>query len=68
VGTLSHARTNLRGAGIAEIVLPADNEADLEDIADEVRRELKFHFVETLDEAIAIGLRLAAGRELSKMA
>jgi ATP-dependent Lon protease len=55
-------------AGIAEILLPQDNEADLEDIAEEVRRELRFHFVETLDEAIAIGLRPAVGGELSKVA
>jgi ATP-dependent Lon protease len=57
-------------AGITQILLPLDNEADLEDLADEVRRELTFHFVETLDEAIAIALLPAQedGRELPKVA
>jgi ATP-dependent Lon protease len=47
-------------AGIPEIVLPRDNEADLEDLPEEVRRELQFHLVDTLDEAIGIALRPAA--------
>jgi ATP-dependent Lon protease len=46
-------------AGIPEIMLPRDNEADLDDIAEDVRRTLSFHLVETLDEAIAIALRAA---------
>jgi ATP-dependent Lon protease len=43
-------------AGIAEIILPAKNEADLEDIPPEVRDALVFHKVATLDEAIEIAL------------
>lgn len=46
-------------AGIPEILLPRDNEGDLEDLDDEVRRSLVFHLVETLDEAIAVALRAA---------
>ena len=47
-------------AGIAAILLPRDNEGDLEDLAEEVRRALRFHLVETLDEAIEVALRPAA--------
>ena len=43
-------------AGIAEVILPLDNEADLEDIPEEVRAALAFHCVGTLDEAFAIAL------------
>jgi ATP-dependent Lon protease len=46
-------------AGITQVILPKPNEADLEDIPDDVRRELKFHPVETLDEVFAIALEPA---------
>jgi ATP-dependent Lon protease len=44
-------------AGIPEILLPRDNEGDLDAIDDDVRRSLVFHLVDTLDEAVAIALR-----------
>ncbi len=44
-------------AGIPEVLLPRDNEADLDEIDDEVRRALTFHLVDTLDEAIAVAMR-----------
>jgi ATP-dependent Lon protease len=47
-------------AGITDILLPRENEADLDDIEEEVRAALRFHLVETLDEALAIALRPAA--------
>jgi ATP-dependent Lon protease len=43
-------------AGISEIILPKENEADLEDIPDEVAEELTFHCVEDLDSVIKIAL------------
>ena len=43
-------------AGITTIILPKDNEADMEDIPEEVRNQLEFHPVRTLDEAFAIAL------------
>jgi ATP-dependent Lon protease len=43
-------------AGITHIVLPKDNEADLEDIPAEVRDALQFHCVSTLDEVFALAL------------
>ena len=43
-------------AGINEIILPAVNEGDLEDLPDHVCEQLKFHLVETLDEALAAAL------------
>ena len=43
-------------AGISEIILPKENERDIEDIPEEVRCELRFHLVETLDEALAVAL------------
>jgi len=43
-------------AGITDIVLPKENERDLEDLPEEVRRLLVFHPVETLDDVLAIAL------------
>jgi ATP-dependent Lon protease len=44
-------------AGITEIILPKENERDLEDLTKEVRDSLKFHPVETLDQALKLALR-----------
>jgi ATP-dependent Lon protease len=43
-------------AGITEIILPADNEADLEDIPETVMEGLTVHLVQELDEVIEIAL------------
>ncbi len=43
-------------AGIKHIIIPKANEADLEDVPDEVRNQLEFHPVETLREVLAIAL------------
>jgi ATP-dependent Lon protease len=43
-------------AGIKEIILPRQNEADLEDIPSEVRDALAFHPVSTLDEVFELTL------------
>ncbi|APR80950.1 ATP-dependent protease La [Minicystis rosea] len=46
-------------AGIPEVLLPRDNEGDLDEIDETVRRSMSFHLVDTLDEAIEIALRAA---------
>jgi ATP-dependent Lon protease len=54
-------------AGIHEIVLPKQNEADLEDLPDEVREALTVHVVEELGEVLAVALpdaRFVDGRLL----
>jgi ATP-dependent Lon protease len=43
-------------SGISEIILPKENEADLEDIPEEVAESLTFHVVEDLDQVIAVAL------------
>ncbi|HEY4131832.1 MAG TPA: endopeptidase La [Gemmatimonadaceae bacterium] len=43
-------------AGITTIILPKDNEADMEDIPEDVRKQLTFHCVSTLDEVFEIAL------------
>ncbi|WP_396222568.1 endopeptidase La [Gemmatimonas sp.] len=43
-------------AGITEVIVPKANEADLEDVPEEVRRQLTFHCVETLRDVLKIAL------------
>lgn len=43
-------------AGISVIILPKENEADLEDLPPEVAETLTFHPVEDLDQVIAVAL------------
>jgi ATP-dependent Lon protease len=43
-------------AGITDVILPKDNEADVEDVPEEARAQLRFHFVSTLEEVLAIAL------------
>ncbi len=56
IGGLKEKVLGAHRAGITTIVLPKDNEADLEDIPEEVRKLLTFHPVTTLDEVFAIAL------------
>ena len=46
-------------AGIREMILPAENEGDLEELPDQVRDEVTFHLVESLDEVMALAFREA---------
>jgi len=43
-------------AGITRIILPADNERDLEEIPQDVRDKMEFHLVETMDDVIPVAL------------
>jgi ATP-dependent Lon protease len=43
-------------AGLREVILPKRNEGDLDDVPDQVREEMAFHAVETIDEVLAVAL------------
>jgi len=45
---------------ICEVILPKDNEKDLPDIPENIRRDMKLHFVTSMDEV----LKLALEREI----
>ena len=42
--------------GIQEAILPKDNEKDLPDIPENIRKDMALHFVETMDEVLKIAL------------
>ncbi len=57
VGGIKEKVLAARRAGIKTIILPRRNESDLEDVPEELRRELKMVFVDTVDEVLAAALR-----------
>jgi ATP-dependent Lon protease len=43
-------------AGISDVILPKANLHDLDDVPEEAQKALRFHFVEHLDEVLAVAL------------
>ena len=60
IGGLKEKTLAAKRAGIKEVIVPKRNEKDLPDIPDEVKETLKFHFVENVDEVLAIALSVKA--------
>ncbi len=48
-------------AGIRTVILPQENERDLEEIPGHVREEMTFHFVTHCDEVLKLALLEPAG-------
>jgi ATP-dependent Lon protease len=49
-------------AGLTDVIIPARNAPDLEDVPQKVRDEIAFHPVYTIDEALAVSLEPAQAR------
>jgi ATP-dependent Lon protease len=56
IGGLKEKVLGAHRAGIKVIIIPKGNEADIEDVPEEVRNVLEFHPVETLNEVLRIAL------------
>jgi ATP-dependent Lon protease len=52
VGGVKEKVLGAKRAGIKLVILPMRNEKDLEELADEVRKEMRFVFVETIDDVV----------------
>ncbi len=50
-------------AGLKEVILPKRNEGDLDDVPEQVREEIAFHSVETIDEVLSLALEPSTERE-----
>ncbi len=57
IGGLKEKTLAARRAGIKTMIIPKQNEKDLDDIPKNVRRDMKFIFVETMDEVITSALK-----------
>jgi ATP-dependent Lon protease len=47
-------------AGLKEVILPKRNEGDLDDVPEEVRKDVAFHTVETVDQVLTLALEPTA--------
>jgi ATP-dependent Lon protease len=56
IGGLKEKVLGAHRAGIKHIIIPIENDADLEDVPDEVRKQLTFHAVSTLPEVLQIAM------------
>ncbi|MEO6437432.1 MAG: endopeptidase La [Tepidisphaeraceae bacterium] len=65
IGGLKEKTLAAKRAGIKQVIVPKRNEKDLPDIPEEVRNTLKFHFVENIDQVLAIALG-PAGKTTSR--
>jgi ATP-dependent Lon protease len=63
IGGLKEKLLAARRHRIFEVIIPRDNEKDLPDIPENVRKEMKLHFVESMDEVLKIALE----RELTAL-
>ncbi len=44
-------------AGLKVAILPAENKKDMEDIPKEIKRDMKFYFVKTMEEVLRVALK-----------
>ncbi len=56
VGGVKEKVLAARSAGVKHVILPAKNEKDLEELPQNVKEELSFHFVHRMDEVIDLAL------------
>jgi ATP-dependent Lon protease len=56
IGGLKEKLLAAHRQGIFEVILPKDNEKDLPDIPENIRNEMKLHFVTSMDEVLKIAL------------
>ena len=52
-------------SGLKMVILPVRNEADLEDLPDEVRQQMKFAFAETVHDVLDAALEAVSDKQLA---
>jgi ATP-dependent Lon protease len=57
VGGIKEKVLAARRAGITTVILPRRNEKDLEEVPEQVKKDMKFHFVQRMDEVIHLALK-----------
>jgi ATP-dependent Lon protease len=56
IGGLKEKLLAAHRQGIFEAILPRDNEKDLPDVPENIRKEIKLHFVDSMDEVLRVAL------------
>jgi ATP-dependent Lon protease len=68
IGGLKQKVLAAHAAGLRQVILPERNRADLDDVPEDVRNEMTFHPVMTLDEALGVALEAAPLRRAAEAA
>jgi len=56
IGGLKEKLLAAHRAGIFEAILPKDNEKDIVEVPENLRGEMKLHFVDTMDDVLSLAL------------
>ncbi|HEX3455998.1 MAG TPA: endopeptidase La [Gaiellaceae bacterium] len=65
IGGLKQKVLAAHAAGITDVIIPERNRADLDDVPEDVRAEIAFHPVMTVDEVLNVALEPAPAVELA---
>jgi len=56
IGGLKQKVMAAQAAGLTDVILPERNEPELDDLPSDVRQQMRFHAVRSIDEALALAL------------
>ena len=56
VGGIKEKVLAARRAGLQRVILPKDNEKDVDELSDAVRREMEFEFAERIEDVLAAAI------------
>src|SRR5215470_16284186 len=56
IGGLKEKLLAAHRAGLFEVILPKDNEKDLAEVPENLRNQMKMHFVDSMDQVLALAL------------
>jgi len=56
IGGLKQKVLAAHAAGLTEVIVPERNQPDLDDVPSEVRDQMRFHVVGTVDQVLALAL------------
>jgi ATP-dependent Lon protease len=56
IGGLKQKVMAAQAAGLTDVILPERNEPDLDDLPSDVRQQMRFHPVKSIDEVLAVAL------------
>ena len=59
IGGLKEKLLAAHRAGLFEVILPKDNEKDVAEVPENLRTAMKLHFVDTMDQVLAVALESA---------
>jgi ATP-dependent Lon protease len=60
IGGLKQKVLAAHAAGLTEVIVPDRNEPDLDDVPAEVRDQMRFHIVTSVDQVLALALEPTA--------